>query len=398
MIMRIFCIVLDSFGIGEMPDANLYGDTGSDTYGHICEKTGVVLENMIALGLNNIEGVRGKKFANGTQLLPIEKPTGAYARLAEKTPAKDTTAGHYEIAGLVLNKPFRIYKKFPQDVLDDLQKQTGYAFLGNEAASGTEIIQRLGEEHLRTGKPILYTSQDSVMQIAADTSVIPLKDLYEICEKARALMVGDRSVGRVIARPFIHKDGIFTSTEDRKDFALEPPGKTVLDILYAAGVHVTAVGKIKDIFCGRGIMESIHTGNNAEGIDAVKRLLASSAEGFIFVNLVDTDMLYGHRNDAEGYARALLYFDKNLKEIEARMREEDILIVTADHGCDPTTPSTDHSREYVPLLVYGKKIKAYDLGTIVGFDCIANFILACFLQNSDPLIYEKIVKEEYNHG
>lgn len=390
--MRVVLIVLDSFGIGEMPDAQKFGDVGSNTYAHIYEKTGVQLKNLAALGLNNIEGV-STVGGNGRKPVPEEKPKAAYARLSEKTEAKDTTAGHYEIAGLVLKEPFKVYAYFPADVLSDLEKATGFSFLGNEAASGTEIIQRLGEEHRRTGKPILYTSQDSVMQIAADTSVIPLQKLYEICEKARALMTGSRSVGRVIARPFIYKDNKFVRTEDRKDYALEPPGKTVLDELYARGVRVLAIGKIADIFCGRGITESIHTGNNAEGIRALLDCLQQKKEGLIFVNLVDTDMLYGHRNDVKGYASALSYFDSALPAIMETLDEEDILIVTADHGCDPTTPSTDHSREYVPLLIFGDRVMPFDLKTINGFDCIADFVAACFGLRRDAVIYDKIIKE-----
>lgn len=394
--MRVFLIVIDSFGIGELPDAAEYGDVGSNTYGHIYEQTGVKLNNLVAMGLNNIEGVKGLKFPNGRRLLASSSPLAAFARLAEKTPAKDTTAGHYEIAGLVLDKPYKIYKRFPDDVLADLKRETGYSFLGNEAASGTEIIQRLGKEHLRTGMPILYTSQDSVMQIAADTSVIPLEELYRICEKARSVMTGDRAVGRVIARPFVHDKDKFTRTEDRKDYALEPPGKTMLDHLYAAGINVTAVGKIKDLFCGRGISESVHAANNAEGIDALKALQKTVESGLVFVNLVDTDMLYGHRNDVKGYAAALKYFDDALSELLPKMRADDVLIVTADHGCDPSTPSTDHSREYVPLLIYGEPVRSADLKTMNGFDHISDFVLACFSLKKDEAIYDRIIKEGFN--
>ena len=389
--MRVILIVIDSFGIGEMPDAALYGDAGSDTYGHIFEKTGITLPNLAALGLNNIEGVAGKRFANGRAILPVPSPRGAYGRLSEKTAAKDTTAGHYEIAGLVLEKPFKIYPTFPPDVVRDLEEAAGTKFLGNEIASGTEIIQRLGQEHLKTGYPILYTSQDSVMQIAADTSVMPLGRLYSICEKARALMTGDRAVGRIIARPFIHKDGKFTRTEDRKDYSLEPPGKTLLDLLYASGVRTVSVGKIKDIFCGRGISRSVHTGNNEEGIAALLSLMDEEKEGLIFVNLVDTDMLYGHRNDVQGYAAALSYFDGKLPPIEEKLQREDILIVTADHGCDPVTPSTDHSREYVPLLIAGERVRPADLKTLQGFDHIARFVAALFGIAKDGAIYDKII-------
>ena len=383
-------IVIDSFGIGEMPDAEQYGDAGSDTYGHVYEQTGVRLTNLVALGLNNIQGVNGRRLANGSVLCGVENPKGAFARLSEKTAAKDTTAGHYEIAGLIMDKPYRIYKKFPADVVADLEKETGFRFLGNEAASGTEIIQRLGEEHLRTGKPILYTSQDSVMQIAADTSVVPLEKLYQICEKARALMVGERAVGRIIARPFIHRGGKFTRTEDRKDYALEPPGETLLDRLYQKGVRVVSVGKIADIFCGRGISESHHTGNNEEGLEVLLQLSKTLSDGFVFVNLVDTDMLYGHRNNVLGYAQALKEIDEKLDIVYKNLRSDDLLLITADHGCDPTTSSTDHSREYVPLLILGEKIGPKNLGTVRGFDCIADLIAVRYGLQKNSELYQKI--------
>ena len=390
--MRIFLVVIDSFGIGAMPDAAQYGDAGSDTYGNLFAATGVALPVMASLGLNNIEGV-AKKFPCGKEIVAEKHPCAAFARLSEKSPAKDTTAGHYEIAGLVQEKPFKVYNTFPEDVVRDVERAAGVKFMGNEVASGTEIIQRLGEEHLRTGRPILYTSQDSVMQIAADTSVMPTEKLYSVCRAARAVMVGDRAVGRVIARPFVHADGKFTRTEDRKDFALEPPGETMLDILSRNRIPVISVGKIKDIFCGRGISESIHTGNNTEGLAALDSLVKTAERGLIFANLVDTDMLYGHRNNADGYAAALRQIDGFLPQVMENMRAEDVLVVTADHGCDPTTPSTDHSREYVPLLIYGKRIRATDLGTIKGCDCIANFVLAAFGLKEDAVIYDKIVCE-----
>lgn len=372
--MRTFLVVIDSFGIGAMPDAEKFGDQGSDTYGNIVCETGLQLENFASLGLNNIDGV-AKKFANGREIIPAKNPKAAYGRLSEKTFAKDTTAGHYEIAGLVLAHPFRVFPNaFPKDIVEDLERTTQVRFLGNEVASGTEIIQRLGDEHLRTKCPILYTSQDSVLQIAADTSVVPLESLYRICEKAREVMQGDRAVGRVIARPFIHANGKFTRTEDRKDFALEPPGETLLDRFYKAGIPVTAVGKIKDIFDGRGITESFHTGNNTQGLEVLQELIKVSQEGLVFVNLVDTDMLYGHRNNVLGYADALREIDKNLPTMESNLREDDVLILTADHGCDPTTPSTDHSREYVPLLIFGRNVPPINLGTMCGFDNIADYI------------------------
>lgn len=388
--MRTFLVVIDSFGIGAMPDAEKFGDQGSDTYGNIVCETGLQLENFASLGLNNIDGV-AKKFANGREIIPVKNPKAAYGRLSEKTFAKDTTAGHYEIAGLVLAHPFRVFPNaFPKDIVEDLERATQVRFLGNEVASGTEIIQRLGDEHLRTKCPILYTSQDSVLQIAADTSVVPLESLYRICEKAREVMQGDRAVGRVIARPFIHANGKFTRTEDRKDFALEPPGETLLDRFYKAGIPVTAVGKIKDIFDGRGITESFHTGNNTQGLEVLQELIKVSQEGLVFVNLVDTDMLYGHRNNVLGYADALREIDKNLPTMESNLREDDVLILTADHGCDPTTLSTDHSREYVPLLIFGRNVPPINLGTMCGFDNIADYIAERHGLGQNSVICDKL--------
>lgn len=389
--MRVFLVVIDSFGIGAMPDADKFGDAESDTYGNICRSVGVSLPTLVSLGLNNIDGV-AKEFGNGAGIRPVESPRAAYARLQEKTFAKDTTAGHYEIAGLVLRHPYRIYKKFPPDVVADLERAAGTHFIGNEVASGTEIIQRLGPEHLRTGCPILYTSQDSVLQIAADTSVVPLGRLYEICEAARRVMVGERAVGRVIARPFIHENGKFIRTEDRKDYALEPPGETMLDVLSANHVRVLSVGKIYDLFCGRGIAEGHHTGNNAEGLETLSSLVENLSDGFVFVNLVDTDMLYGHRNNAKGYAAALEEIDGALARMLPQLRKDDVFIVTADHGCDPTTASTDHSREYVPLLIFGDRVRPQNLGTLLGFDNIAKFVCALYGLNGDADIYEKIMR------
>ena len=395
--MRIFLIVIDSFGIGALPDAAEFGDGGSDTYGNIVFKTGLRLPEMARLGLNNIDGV-AKVFPNGNSIQKEKTPQGVYARLKEKTYAKDTTAGHFEIAGLVLKRPYRIFKTFPPEIVSALEKEAGVQFIGNEIASGTEIIQRLGPLHLRTGKPIIYTSQDSVLQIAADTSVTPLERLYTICEAAREIMTGDWAVGRVIARPFIHEGGKFTRTEDRKDYALEPPGTTMLDELKRGGVPVVAIGKINDLFCGRGISKSIHTGNNTEGIQAIQECCETVESGLVFANLVDTDMLYGHRNDVQGYARALREIDTALLAFENALRGDDRMIITADHGCDPTTESTDHSREYVPLLLYGKGIRSQNLGTIEGFDCIADFILRAFQLKEKSLLWDAIEKEEDANG
>ncbi len=388
--MRTFLVVIDSFGIGAMPDAAEFGDEGSDTYGNIVRETGLKLPFLSSLGLNNIDGVT-KVFPDGRKISPVDRPLSAYARLSEKTHAKDTTAGHYEMAGLVLEHPFRVFPNaFPESVVRLIEQAANTRFIGNEVASGTEIIQRLGEMHLKTGYPILYTSQDSVLQIAADTSVIPLQKLYEICEKVRKVMTGELAVGRVIARPFVHCDGKFTRTEDRKDYALEPPGVTILDRLFQEGVRVVSVGKIVDIFCGRGISESYHTGNNGEGLDKLLELSEMLQDGFVFVNLVDTDMLYGHRNDVRGYANALIEIDKKLKNVYQNMKDDDVLLITADHGCDPVTPSTDHSREYVPLLVCGENVVAQNLGTIEGFDCISDFIAVRHGLQEKSEIYYKV--------
>ncbi len=393
--MRIFLVVIDSFGIGAMPDAACFGDEGSDTYGNIFCQTGVVLHELVSLGLNNIAGV-AKNFPNGRCLAPVLAPRAAFARLREKTFAKDTTAGHYEIAGLVLDHPFPVFPHgFPPEIVRAVEQAARVRFIGNEVASGTEIICRLGEEHGRTGMPILYTSQDSVMQIAANTAVVPLEKLYAICQTARKVMQGEWSVGRVIARPFVYREGKFVRTEDRKDYALEPPGMTILDRLADHGIPVTAIGKIRDIFCGRGIAKSVHTGNNHEGLAALQEAARIVPEGLIFVNLVDTDMLYGHRNDVVGYAKALKEIDEFLPQLERGVRDDDIILITADHGCDPTTVSTDHSREYVPLLIFGKGIKPLDLATLDGFDHIAQLIAAIYGIGDDSSIYQKVMREDW---
>lgn len=385
--MRVFLIVIDGFGIGALPDAAHFGDEGSDTYGNIVAQTGLRLQNFALLGLNNIEGI-------GVSAGKVAEPVGAYGRMAEKTNAKDTTAGHYEIAGLVLERPYRVFPGgFPADIVVAVEQAAGVRFIGNEVASGTEIIQRLGLQHLRTGCPILYTSQDSVMQIAADVSVMPLEQLYAVCKAARGVMMGDRAVGRVIARPFIHIENKFVRTKDRRDYALAPPGETVLDRLSASNVPVIGVGKIEDIFCGRGIVQAIHTGSNAEGLDAVEELEEDlQGSGLVFVNLVDTDMLYGHRNDVYGYADALRMIEARLPRIMKKLQKDDVLILTADHGCDPTTPSTDHSREYVPLLIYGERICAKSLGTLHGFDHIARFLEGLFGLKADEVILNQILR------
>jgi phosphopentomutase len=375
---RACVIVLDSVGIGALPDAADYGDTGANTLGNIYKTRGrLTIPHLLALGLGNIEGSGlpdigefTEASRSGREERGIKIPahiTGAYGRMAELTRAKDTTSGHWELAGLIMDEPFRTFPEgFPEDLLRQWLKNAGRPelWLGNETASGTEIIKRLGAAHMRTGAPIVYTSADSVFQIAAHEDVIPLYDLYALCAEARALLTGEWNVGRVIARPFAGTNDNFTRTEHRKDYAVPPPKDTILDGLEQRGLTVMGIGKIEDIFCRRGVTHINHTTNNHDGIEAtVDALINDATDSFIFVNLVDFDMKYGHRNDAEGYARALEYFDTQLPRIMASLRENDILFITADHGCDPTDPSTDHSREYVPVLAYGGGVRPTDLGT-----------------------------------
>ncbi len=359
---RVILIVLDSVGVGALPDAAAFGDAGADTLGHILERTQAKLPNLLSAGIANIEGVA---FSG----LKEDKPLCAYGKAAEKTLAKDTTSGHWEIAGVPLEVPFKTFPDgFPEDIVSEFEARIGRGTLGNRVASGTEIIKELGDEHVKTGCPIIYTSADSVFQIAAHEAVIPLEELYRQCEIARAMMVGDRAIGRIIARPFTGESGAYTRTKHRRDYALPPPRDTVLDALKALGLDVAAVGKIEDIFCKRGITRVDHTTNNAAGIEATLRFMREAPkDGLIFTNLVDYDMLYGHRNDVEGYAKALEAFDAKLPELMGAMREGDILIITADHGCDPAFPGTDHTREYIPILVGRNGVKAVDLGVRASF-------------------------------
>jgi len=362
---RVCIIVLDSVGIGEMPDAAEFGDVGTHTLGNISKQQGKLnLPNLYAMGLGNIEN---------SQLPKVDKPTAAYGKMAEKTKAKDTTSGHWELAGIIMDEPFRTFANFPQNIMDKWLKSANLAgFLGNKAASGTAIIDELGEEHMKTGLPIVYTSADSVFQVAAHEEIISIQDLYRICEVARKLLVDDYQVGRVIARPFVGEPGNFSRTKNRKDYAVEPISDTILDALVANGQNVLGIGKIEDIFCKRGITHINHTTNNADGISATIQALKSQADDLIFTNLVDFDMLYGHRNNVAGYAAALEYFDERLPQILAAMQPTDTLYITADHGCDPTyTQSTDHSREYVPILVYGKNVVPQNLGVRATFADLA---------------------------
>jgi phosphopentomutase len=353
---RVTWIVLDSVGAGEMPDAADYGDAGSDTLGHIaCART-LHLPYLAQLGLGNL-----KRLAH---VGPVERPTAAFGKCALASPGKDTTTGHWEMVGIHLAKPFPLYPRgFPPEIMQEFERRIGRGTLGNCAASGTEIIQELGEEHMRTGKPIVYTSADSVFQVAAHEEVIPLWELYKICETARDLLRSPHEVGRVIARPFVGEPGAFTRTPNRKDYAVPPPRGMLLDQLHDRKIAVFSIGKIFDIFLGRGIGEYEKTKNNADGMAKTLTALDELECGLLFVNLVDFDQQYGHRNDVEGYAKALEQFDAWLPSLYAKLDAGDLLIITADHGCDPTTPSTDHSREYVPLLVYRpRKPEPRDLG------------------------------------
>jgi phosphopentomutase len=371
---RVIWIVLDSAGIGEMPDAAAYGDAGSDTIGNIAAQRKLDLPNLRRLGLANIRPLTG--------IPPAASPEGAFGKCALASPGKDTTTGHWEMVGIHLDKPLPLFPNgFPRDLIEEFERRIGRSTLGNYAASGTEIIKQLGEEHMRTGAPIVYTSADSVFQIAMHEEVIPLWEQYKICETARALLRGDWEVGRVIARPFLGSPGAFQRTSNRKDYAIAPARGMLLDRLAEKKVPVHSVGKIFDVFLGRGISVYDKTKNNAEGMATTLEALDHTLNGLIFVNLVDFDMLYGHRNDVEGYARALEEVDRWLPALRSALRESDMLILTADHGCDPTTPSTDHSREYVPLLVSGPRVRPIDLGTRatlsdIGQTVAENFNLA----------------------
>lgn len=353
---RAIIIVLDAIGIGELPDADKYGDKGSNTLMHVKEALPALnLKNMCNLGLGLIDGDNVYEKVNN--------PKGIYGKMAEHSAGKDTTTGHWELSGIWIDKPFPTYPKgFPKEIIEEFESKIGRKVLGNCVASGTVIIQELGDEHMKTGYPIVYTSADSVFQIACHEDIIPIEKQYRYCEIAREILQGDNGVGRVIARPFIGSNGHYTRTERRKDFSLPPIAPTLLDYVSESGLTVSAVGKIEDIFCNRGITQSVHTHTNAEGIEQTIKYIENAPDGLIFTNLVDTDMLYGHRNDVDGFGKSLQYFDDNLPRIINAMSDDDILFITADHGCDPTTPSTDHSREYVFLLGYGKNIKPHNIG------------------------------------
>ena len=370
---RAIWIVLDSVGMGAMPDSKQYGDGDVNTIAHVyAHCNGLELNHMIHYGLGNIEGMK--------ELPQCEVPQGSFARMGELSKGKDTTTGHWEMVGIYTDVPFPTYPNgFPEEIMKAFEEKIGRQTLGNCTASGTAIIEELGEEHVKTGKPIIYTSADSVFQIAAHESVIPLEKLYEMCEIARELLHGEHEVARVIARPFTGEVGAFTRTANRHDYAICPPKPNLLSYCEEKNVPVIAVGKIEDIFNAQGITTAIHTKDNENGIAVTLDCMAKYKEGLIFTNLVDFDMKWGHRNDPQSYGKGLEAFDKALPQLVSALNEEDILIITADHGCDPTTPGTDHTREYVPLLVIGKNVKAgIDLGTRKSFADIGQTLCELF--------------------
>lgn len=373
MIDRVIWIVLDSVGMGELPDADRFGDLGSNTLGNIAERVGGLhLPNMVKIGLGNIEGMKN--------LDKTDVPTGCFARLAEISNGKDTTTGHWEMVGIHSEDPFPTYPKgFPEDIVKEFEDKTDTKILGNKPASGTAILDELAAEHVRTGNPIVYTSADSVFQIAAHEDVIPPYELYRMCEIAREMLKDEHAVARVIARPFVGTEGAWKRTANRRDFSLQPPATTVLDELKATGKDVIGVGKIEDIFANKGITEAVHNQDNMDGVNHTLHYMKENNEGLIFTNLVDFDSQFGHRNNVEGYAKALEEFDGRMEEIIANMKDTDVLFINADHGCDPTTPSSDHSREYVPFLAYGKPLKAgVDLKTRKTFADIGQTVADIF--------------------
>ena len=381
---RVFLIVLDSVGIGELPDAEKWGDKGSNTLKAIRYHENFNCPNLVNMGLFNIESVGGG----------VENPTASFARLAELSQGKDTTIGHWEIAGVVSARPLPVYPNgFPSEVIEKFEKLTGRKTLCNKPYSGTDVIRDYGEEHVKTGALIVYTSADSVFQIAAHEDIVPIEELYRYCEIARELLTGEHGVGRVIARPF-NGEHPFSRTPRRHDYSLLPPATTMLDLIKESGKDVISVGKIYDIFAGRGLTESNRIKNNSDGMAVATAKASEDFEGLCFINLVDFDMVYGHRNDVAGYANALTVFDSELPLLMSKLSEDDILIITADHGCDPATPSTDHSREHVPMLICGDKIKAgVDLKTRKSFADISATILEYLQIEQGETAGESFLKE-----
>ena len=384
MAKRVFLIVLDSVGIGAMPDAADWNDQGSNTLGAIRNHPAFDCPNLTKLGLFGIDGVEGK----------TDGGIGCRARMTEASKGKDTTIGHWEIAGIYSPRPLPTYPEgFPAELLEEFSRKTGRGVLCNQPYSGTEVIKDFGEEHLRTGDLIVYTSADSVFQIAAHEDLVPVQELYQYCEIARELLHGEHGVGRVIARPF-NGEYPFKRTPRRHDYSLLPPSETMLTILKDAGYDVLSVGKIYDIFAGEGLTESRPTTSNEDGMDATMGMANRDFNGLCFINLVDFDMVYGHRNDVEGYAKALTAFDRRLGELLPLLKEDDLLVITADHGCDPLTPSTDHSREYTPMLAYGAKLKQnVDLGTRDSFADIGATVLEWFGLSSEGIFGKSFLKE-----
>jgi phosphopentomutase len=369
---RVFVIVIDSLGVGELPDAAAYGDEGSNTLGNIAARVPLRIPNLHALGISRVAALAG--------LPPAASPLGAFGRMAEVSPGKDSVTGHWELMGLQVERAFPTFPDgFPDDAMREYERRIGRRTLGNIVASGTQIIDDLGAEHMRTGWPIIYTSADSVFQIAAHEDIIPVPELYRFCEIAYGQFVNGMGLGRVIARPFVGAPGTLRRTANRHDYAIPPFSDTLLDRLTRAGIPVQSIGKIADLFAGRGISGSVKTASDALGMDAFGRALADAPAGFVFGNLVDFDAMYGHRNDTEGYAANLERFDERLGRLLPLVREDDLLILTADHGNDPTTPSTDHSREYVPVLAYGARVRAgTDLGERSTFSDLGQTIADVF--------------------
>ena len=359
MFSRAIVIVLDSVGIGELPDARLYEDQGSNRLGNIAAAVPLRIPHLAAMGLSTLVALDG---------VAAPPPTAAFGRMAERSAGKDSVTGHWELMGVVLERPFPTFPQgFPPELITEFESRIGRGSIGNVAASGTAIIDELGAQHMETGYPIVYTSADSVFQIAAHEGIVPVPQLYKWCNIAYELAVQGIGLGRVIARPFIGLPGSFQRTSNRHDYAMPPVAETLLDRMQAAGQHVSAVGKVSDLFAGRGISESHPTKSDAEGVDRVEQLITTQSRGLIFANLVDFDTVYGHRNDTAGYAANLERFDARLPGVIAKLRDDDLLVITADHGNDPTTPSTDHSREHVPVMLYGRKVKPGDLGTRATF-------------------------------
>ena len=386
---RVILIILDSLGIGAMPDADEFGDAGASTISSISRSKELNIPNLLSLGLGNIDGV---------DCLPrVENPLAAYGRMAELSRGKDTTVGHWELAGVISEKPFPTYPDgFPEEIIEEFKRKTGRGVICNKPYSGTDVIRDFGKAHLESGDLIVYTSADSVFQIAAHEEIVSPKKLYEYCLVAREILSGEHCVGRVIARPFIgsEKDG-FKRTANRHDFSAEPTAPTLLDALSANGISVIGVGKTGDIFAGRGITESYPTRSNAHGMNVTMELLGKNSPGFIFTNLVEFDSNYGHRQDADGYAKALSEFDVALGKLIPKLSDDDVLIISADHGCDPSDKSTDHTREYVPVLIYGKNVKEQNLGTSCGFTNVAALISRIFKidykVDFDCNFYEKVL-------